>query len=166
LDDSVVIISSFVPVGVRVVPDTVVINSICPTGPGNIFCSRPITAQLFDSAGTALPPNGQIVFGDSLISGSSATIDSNGGPSLMTTFVTARQPGTTTFAVTKLSGPLLTPTAAIVTVIAQQVAGQIGVTPDTLATGLGDTVTFHAAAADSGGTILVTQPGFQWEVDS
>ncbi|HWZ27859.1 MAG TPA: hypothetical protein VNX15_04830, partial [Gemmatimonadales bacterium] len=166
VNDSVVIISSFVPVGVRLVPDTVVFNSICPTGPGNIFCSRPITAQLFDSSGATLPPNGQILFGDSLLSGSSVTIDSTGGPSLMTTFVTARQPGTTTFLVTQLTGAPLTPATATVTIIAQQVAGQIGVTPDTLSTGLGDTVTFHAAAADSGGTMLVTQPGFQWEVDS
>jgi YVTN family beta-propeller protein len=84
----------------------------------------------------------------------------------MTAFVTANQVGTGTLTATQLTGPPLTPNSATATVIAQQIASQIGVTPDTLSTGMGDTVAFHAAAADSGGTVLATQPAFQWEVDS
>ena len=171
VNDSVVIISSFVAVGVRIVPDTVVFNSICPPGiPANPFCSRPITAELFDSSGAKLPPSGQIVFNWSAgTPGLPVTLDSTGGGSLMTAFVTADQVGTGTLTVHQLTGLPFVPDSvftATVTVIAQQVAGQIGVTPDTLSTGIGDTVTFHALVADSGGTLIATPPPVQWQITS
>ncbi|HYK11096.1 MAG TPA: invasin domain 3-containing protein [Gemmatimonadales bacterium] len=160
--DSVIVSSSFIPLGVRIVPDTAVFNSICPVAsPTNAFCSRPITAQLFDSAGGALPPNGQIAFSWAA-GGTGFSLDSSGGPSVMTAHVTATVAGAGTLTITQLTGPTLNPNAATATVIAQQVAGQIG--PDTVSTGIGDTVTLRALVADSGGTLLATLPAIQWQI--
>ena len=164
IDDSVIVQTNWVPVGVRFKPDTVAFNSICPTGPGNILCSRPITAQLFDSAGGAMPPNGQILFQWDSIPVAPFTLDSVRGPSLMTAFVTARQVGTTTLTATQLTGPPLTPPSATATIIVQQVPAQIVATPDTVSTGIGDTVTFHAIVADSGGTPIAAPPPIGWQI--
>ena len=163
--DSVVIVTSLVPVGVRMHADTVRYASICPTGPGNTFCSQAVTAELFDSAGATLPMNGQMFFQWSTPSpGNPVTIDSTGGTAGATAFVTANAVGTGTLTVTQIVGPPLAPNNATGTVIVQQVAGQIGVSPDTLSTGLGDTVGIHAVVADSGGTPLTAQPPLLWQI--
>jgi len=162
LEDSVVIETGWVPFGVRAFPDTVVFNSICPVGPGNVFCSHAVTAQLLDSLGAVLPPNGQVTFiwtGVGPIS-----VDSTGGPSFMTAFVTARDTGTGTLMATH-TGPLFQDTV-FAQVVVRQVPGQVAATPDTISTGIGDTVTFHAIVADSGGTPLATPPPVQWQITS
>ncbi len=163
VEDSVVVETNWVPVGVRFAPDTVVFNAFCPIGvPANGFCSRPVTAQLFDSAGGAMPPNGQILFGWT----PTGPIDTAFGGSNMTELVTARDTGTATLTVTQLTGPPLTPNMATATVIVHQVAAQIGTSPDTISTGIGDTVTFHTVVADSGGQPLSTPPQVQWQITS
>ncbi|HZH40723.1 MAG TPA: invasin domain 3-containing protein [Gemmatimonadales bacterium] len=162
--DSVIVQTNWVPVGVRIVPDTVAFNAICPIGnPVNPFCSRPVTAQLFDSLGNGMPANGQILFSWGA-AGGALTVDSSGGPSIMTAFVTARDTGTATLTATQLTGPPLTPNVANATVIVRQIPAQVATTPDTISTGIGDTVTFHAVVADSGGTLLAVPPPIQWQI--
>ena len=162
--DSVVIETGFVPVGVRIVPDTMQFNSICPLGPGNLLCSRVATAQLFDSAGGGMRPNGQFFFNWSTTG--PISLDSARGIASMSAFITAKDTGSGTLMVSRLSGPFLTDSTDTATVIVRQIAAQIGVTPDTVSTGIGDTVAFHALVADSGGTALATQPPLQWQITS
>jgi len=164
--DSVVIVTSLVPVGIRIHPDTVRFASICPSPPVNAFCQQAVTAEVFDSAGATLPVNGQMFFQWSTPSpGSPVTIDSARGTAQATAFVTANTVGTSTITVTQIVGPLVNDSATA-PVIAQQIAGQIGVSPDTLSIGIGDTVGVHAVVADSGGTPLLTQPPLSWQITS
>src|SRR2546428_5989070 len=90
--------------GIQATPDTVVINSLCPTGPGTFNCQGTYTATLVDSGLTPLPP-GTASFQWNLVSGTAVTLDSQTAVSPHDIgFVTARANGVARVAVKDTSG--------------------------------------------------------------
>lgn len=172
--DSVIV--TIAPVGVAVAAganglgftpvDSATINSLC-AGATNASCGRVYEAFVLDSGGTPLSvPTGYAYRWD-LTDSARATIDStvNNGQFV---YLTARTTGTDTLIVTDTLAPDANLAVKVDTIVltVDQVAAQVALSPDSVSTGMGDTVTFHAAVADSGGSPLAVQPPIAWRIDS
>ncbi|HTH64466.1 MAG TPA: invasin domain 3-containing protein [Gemmatimonadales bacterium] len=140
--------------GVQATPDTVLISSLCPTGPGNFYCQGTYNAFLVDS-GLAPLPSGNAVFGWNLVSGTAVTFDSQTAvfPHDIG-FVTARANGVARIAVKDVSGNGFgTDTLPI---LVQQLPNAVLVSPDTVSVPVGGTTVFHAAVIDQAGDTMTT----------
>jgi YVTN family beta-propeller protein len=168
LEDSVLITMNAAVKGMRINQDTAQFNSLCPTGPVNVACSRAFFVQLIDSAGTPLPPSGAFVIQWASVGTVTAvSIDSVRGVMGDTAWITARQNGSGSILAHQVQGPFgLVPSADTLAITVQQVAFQILVSPVSTPVGLGDTVTFTAGVSDAGGAAVVPPPPIHWRANS
>jgi YVTN family beta-propeller protein len=172
LEDSVII--SMIPIpggvkidrdpnqqGVQATPDTVVINSLCPSGPGSFSCQGTYTALVVDSGLTPIG-QGNANFAWNIVSGTAVTLDSTSAFPHDVGFVTARTNGVVRLAVKDVSGNNFgTDTLPI---LVNQLPYQVLVTPDTVSVLIGGTTTFHGAVVDAAGTSIVRT--VHWRDDS
>ena len=165
IEDSVLISMGAVAAGVRLIVDSALYGSVCPVGgPYNILCRRTYAAFLVDSAGTPLPPDPLYHFSWTNTAPGTVT-DSTYGPMNEFADITAHGNGATSYIVQQTAGPIaLVPDRDTLAITVNQTVANIGVTPDTISAGLGDTVTFSATATDQGGSPMPGTIG--WRQDA
>lgn len=149
--------------GVQATPDTALITSLCPTGPGNFTCQGTFTAFVVDSglaplssananfAWNLVPPGGAVSF-DSATAAPPHDIGN----------VTARTNGFVKLAVKDLSGNNFG--SDTLPILVQQTPYSVLVSPDTVSVLVGGTTAFHAAVVDQNGDTMATP--IHWRRDT
>ncbi len=164
LNDSVIVTMVPIPGGVKIdrdpnvqgvqaVPDTVLMTSICPTGPGNAACQASYTALVVDSALTPIG-QGNANFVWHLVAGSAVTFDSTNAFPHDVGYVTARSNGVVVLAVKDTSGNNFGSDTLPIRVV--QLPSVVLVTPDTVSVAVGGTTTFHGTVVDAAGDTMTT----------
>ncbi|HET9708689.1 MAG TPA: invasin domain 3-containing protein [Gemmatimonadales bacterium] len=173
--DSVVITMSPAPAGVKIdrdpfqggvqtTPDTTLITSLCPTGPGNFTCQPSLIAYLVDSAFTPVSDTGaNFVWNLVPPAGSAVTFDSAMALSPHDIgYVTARANGFARLAVKDISvhgyGTDTLP------ILVQQTPFAVLVSPDTVSVPVGGQTIFRAAVVDQNGDTMVAP--VRWRRDN
>lgn len=149
--------------GIQSVPDTVLINSLCPTGVGNASCSVTYTASVVDSGGTPLPPGNAFFIWHVVPPGSAVTLDSMNAFPRDVAYVTARSNGVVRLAVKDTSGNNFGQDT--LSILVQQLPSIVLVTPDTVSVPVGGTTTFRGTVIDAGGDTMTALP-VHWRNDN
>lgn len=149
--------------GIQSVPDTVHINSLCPTGPGNSSCSTTYTASIVDSGGTALPPGNANFIWHLVPPAAAVTLDSMNVFPHDLAYVTARGNGFVRLAVKDTSGNNFGQDT--LSILVQQLPSIVLVTPDTVSVPVGGTTTFRGTVIDAGGDTMTALP-VHWRNDN
>ena len=140
--------------GVQASPDTAVIASLCPSGPGNFNCQGTFSAFVVDSGLTPIG-NTNALFTWTLVppTGSPVTLDSvRGSAANDIGFVTARANGFVRLVVK--DGATFQFGSDTLPIFVNQLPGVIHVTPDTISALVGSTTTFRAIVLDQGGDTM------------
>jgi len=168
LADSILIAINPVAAGMRITADTGYVSSLCPVGgPYNAGCQFTFFAQLTDSGGAPLPANAAYAFNWTypLAPDTTITIDGTSGVMNEIVLVSAHKNGIVPLVAQETLVGGLAPSSDTLVMKVQQFASFMRVTPDTISAGLGDVVTFHAAATDPGGQPVAGLGPISWRVD-
>ncbi|HMA42336.1 MAG TPA: invasin domain 3-containing protein [Gemmatimonadales bacterium] len=165
VEDSVVVTMASIPAGIRidrdpfsagvqVVPDTLVLNGLCPGGQPNFYCQRDLAAVVVDS-GLSPVPNQDAAFRWTLVpaTGAPVTFAPHGALS-DSALVTAVANGFARLIATDTTTNDFG--ADTLPILVQQKVSQLLVSPDTVSVLVGGTATFAAVAIDVAGDTVTT----------